>query len=58
VPHARIDLDGIKTVSDLREAIGAMKLPFPRPEKYTDDRYYKKGGRELNAVAVWQNQNR
>ena len=42
VPHARIDRDGIIAVIELREAIGAMKPPLPGPEKYTDDRFYRK----------------
>jgi ABC-type nitrate/sulfonate/bicarbonate transport system substrate-binding protein len=42
VLRARIDMSGVKAIIELREAIGAMKQPLPSPEKYADDRYYKK----------------
>lgn len=41
-PRSRIDLEGIRTVLQLREAAGLMKRPLPKPEKYVDDRFYKK----------------
>jgi ABC-type nitrate/sulfonate/bicarbonate transport system substrate-binding protein len=41
-PRSRIDLEGIRTVLELREIAGLMKPPVPKPEKYIDDRYYQK----------------
>jgi len=41
-PRGRIDLEGIRTVLELREAAGLMKPPVPKPEKYVDEGYYKK----------------
>jgi ABC-type nitrate/sulfonate/bicarbonate transport system substrate-binding protein len=41
-PRSRIDLDGIRTVLELREAAGLMKPPVPKPEKYIDERFYQK----------------
>jgi len=41
-PRGRIDLEGIRTVLELREAAGLMKPPVPKPEKYVDEDYYKK----------------
>jgi len=41
-PRSRIDLDGIRTVIELREIAGLMKPPVPKPEKYVDERFYKK----------------
>ncbi|HWO40957.1 MAG TPA: ABC transporter substrate-binding protein [Candidatus Eisenbacteria bacterium] len=40
--RAQIDVEGIRTVLQLREAAGLMKPPLPLPEKYIDDRYYQK----------------
>lgn len=42
MPRARIDVEGIRTVLDLRAAAGLMKPPVPQAEKYIDDRYYNK----------------
>jgi ABC-type nitrate/sulfonate/bicarbonate transport system substrate-binding protein len=42
MPRARIDIEGIRSVLDLREAAGLMKPPVPKAEKYVDERYYKK----------------
>jgi ABC-type nitrate/sulfonate/bicarbonate transport system substrate-binding protein len=41
-PRSRIDLEGIRTVLELRRTAGLMKPPLPKPEKYVDDRFYKK----------------
>jgi len=41
-PRGRIDMEGIRTVLQLREAAGLMKPPVPRPEKYVDERFYQK----------------
>jgi ABC-type nitrate/sulfonate/bicarbonate transport system substrate-binding protein len=41
-PRSRIDMDGIRTVLELREAAGLMKPPVPKPEKYIDERFYQK----------------
>lgn len=41
-PRSRIDLDGIRTVIELREIAGLMKPPVPKPEKYIDERFYRK----------------
>ncbi len=42
MPRARIDIEGIRSVLDLREAAGLMKPPVPKPEKYVDERFYRK----------------
>ena len=41
-PRSRIDLQGIRTVLELREIAGLMKPPVPKAEKYVDDRFYQK----------------
>ena len=41
-PRSRIDMDGIRTVLELREIAGLMKPPVPKPDKYVDDRFYQK----------------
>ncbi len=41
-PRSEIDIEGIRTVLQLREAAGLMKPPVPGPEKYVDERFYKK----------------
>lgn len=41
-PRSRIDMDGIRTVLELREAAGLMQPPVPKPEKYIDERFYQK----------------
>jgi ABC-type nitrate/sulfonate/bicarbonate transport system substrate-binding protein len=41
-PRSRIDMEGIRTVLELREVAGLMKPPVPKPEKYVDERFYKK----------------
>lgn len=41
-PRSRIDMEGIRTVLQLRETAGLMKPPLPKPEKYVDERFYKK----------------
>ena len=41
-PRSRIDMEGIRTIIRLREIAGLMKPPVPTPEKYVDDRFYKK----------------
>ncbi|MEE8120596.1 MAG: ABC transporter substrate-binding protein [Anaerolineales bacterium] len=41
-PRSRIDMEGIRTVLRLRETAGLMKPPVPEPEKYVDERFYKK----------------
>jgi ABC-type nitrate/sulfonate/bicarbonate transport system substrate-binding protein len=41
-PRSRIDLEGIRTVLELRETAGLMKPPVPKPEKYIDERFYQK----------------
>ena len=41
-PRSRIDLEGIRTIIQLRETAGLMKPPVPKPEKYIDERFYKK----------------
>jgi ABC-type nitrate/sulfonate/bicarbonate transport system substrate-binding protein len=42
MPRARIDMEGIRAVLDLREAAGLLKPPVPKAEKYVEDRYYRK----------------
>src|SRR5581483_3200159 len=42
MPRARIDMEGIRSVLDLRETAGLMKPPVPKAEKYVDQRYYEK----------------
>ncbi len=41
-PRSRIDYDGIRTILELRETAGLMKAPVPKPEKYVDERFYRK----------------
>ena len=41
-PRSRIDMEGIRTVIELREIAGLMKPPVPKPDKYIDDRFYQK----------------
>ena len=41
-PRSRIDMEGIRTVLQLREAAGLMQPPAPKAEKYVDERFYKK----------------
>ena len=41
-PHSQIDMEGIRTIIELRETAGLMKPPVPKPEKYVDERFYKK----------------
>jgi len=41
-PRSRIDREGIRTIIELREVAGLMKAPVPKPEKYVDERFYKK----------------
>ena len=40
-PRSRIDMDGIRTVLELREIAGLMKAPMPKPEKYADESFYR-----------------
>jgi ABC-type nitrate/sulfonate/bicarbonate transport system substrate-binding protein len=40
-PRSQIDIEGIRSVIQLREIAGLMKPPVPKPEKYIDERYYK-----------------
>ena len=39
---SQIDMDGIRSVIQLRETAGLMKPPVPKAEKYVDERFYKK----------------
>lgn len=39
-PRSRIDMEGIRTVLELREVAGLMKPPVPKPEKYVDEKFY------------------
>jgi ABC-type nitrate/sulfonate/bicarbonate transport system substrate-binding protein len=41
-PRSSIDMEGIRTIIELREVAGLMKAPVPKPEKYVDERFYKK----------------
>ena len=41
-PRSQIDMDGIRSVIQLRETAGLMKPPVPKAEKYVDERFYKK----------------
>jgi ABC-type nitrate/sulfonate/bicarbonate transport system substrate-binding protein len=47
-PRSRIDMEGIRTVIELREVAGLMKPPIPKPEKYIDKRFYQKALATLN----------
>ena len=40
--RSRIDIEGIRTIIELRETAGLMKPPVPKPEKYIDERFYNK----------------
>jgi len=48
-PRSRIDMEGIRTVLQLRETAGLMKPPLPKPEKYVAERFYKKALATLNS---------
>ena len=41
-PRSQIDMEGIRSVLQLREVAGLMKPGSTRAEKYVDDRFYKK----------------
>src|SRR6476660_3771225 len=41
-PRSQIDMEGIRSVIQLRETAGLMKPPVPKAEKYVDERFYKK----------------
>ena len=41
-PRSQIDMEGIRSVLQLREVAGLMKPGATRAEKYVDDRFYKK----------------
>jgi ABC-type nitrate/sulfonate/bicarbonate transport system substrate-binding protein len=41
-PRSRIDLEGIRTVIELREIAGLMTPPVPKPGKYIEERFYQK----------------
>jgi len=41
-PRSRIDMEGIRTIIELREIAGLMKAPVPKPEKYVDEKFYQK----------------
>jgi ABC-type nitrate/sulfonate/bicarbonate transport system substrate-binding protein len=40
-PRSQIDVAGIQSVLELREAAGLMKAPLPKSEKYVEERFYK-----------------
>ena len=46
--RGQIDIDGIRSVIQLRETAGLMKPPVPKPEKYVDERFYKKAVASLD----------
>jgi ABC-type nitrate/sulfonate/bicarbonate transport system substrate-binding protein len=41
-PRSSIDVEGIRAILELRQTAGLMKPPVPTPEKYIDERFYKK----------------
>ncbi len=41
-PRSRIDVEGIRSVIELRAIAGLMQPPLPKPDKYIDERFYKK----------------
>jgi ABC-type nitrate/sulfonate/bicarbonate transport system substrate-binding protein len=41
-PRSRIDMEGIRTVIELREIAGLMKPPVPKADKYVDESFYQK----------------
>lgn len=41
-PRSRIDMEGIRSVLELRQIAGLMKPPVPKPEKYVDESFYNK----------------
>jgi ABC-type nitrate/sulfonate/bicarbonate transport system substrate-binding protein len=41
-PRSRIDVEGIRSVIELRAIAGLMQPPVPKPEKYIEERFYKK----------------
>ena len=40
--RSQIDIAGIQSALQLRETAGLMKAPLPKPEKYVEERFYKK----------------
>lgn len=42
IPRGAINREGVKVVLQLREAMGEMKPPLPSPDKYIDERYYRR----------------
>jgi ABC-type nitrate/sulfonate/bicarbonate transport system substrate-binding protein len=48
-PHSQIDMEGIRTVLQLRATAGLMKPPIPEAEKYVDERFYQKALATLKA---------
>jgi ABC-type nitrate/sulfonate/bicarbonate transport system substrate-binding protein len=47
-PRSRIDMEGIRTIIELREIAGLMKAPVPKPEKYVDEKFYQKASATLS----------
>lgn len=47
-PRSRIDVEGIRTVLELREIAGLMKPPLPKPAKYFDEGFYQQALATLN----------
>jgi hypothetical protein len=41
-PRSRIDYEGIRQVLELRESAGLMKPGEFQPEKYIEERFYRK----------------
>jgi len=41
-PRSRIDVEGIRSVIELRQVAGLMKPPVPKPGQYIDERFYNK----------------
>ena len=41
-PRSRIDMEGIRSVIELREIAGLMKPGEFKAEKYVDERFYQK----------------
>jgi ABC-type nitrate/sulfonate/bicarbonate transport system substrate-binding protein len=46
--RSQIDIEGIQSVLQLREIAGLMKPPLPKPEKYIEERFYKKAVASLD----------
>lgn len=48
IPDARIEASGIDQIIRIREVMGQMQAPLPSPDKYIEDRFYRKAMASLS----------